>query len=103
MAAVKHDQRTQSTSFFNSLVAAYTGWNDTRNRGEEAVILAETGEVLDPAFMRDCQRIMEEICVAIPWQKGDVMLLDNRTVMHSRRTFEGPRRILAALGRDPNR
>ena len=103
MPAVKRDQRTQSTSFFNSLVAAYTGWNDSRNRGDEAVILAETGEVLDPVFMGDCQRIMEEICVAIPWQKGDVMLLDNRTVMHSRRTFEGPRRILAALGRDPSR
>ena len=30
--------------------------------------------------------------------KGDVIVIDNGVCMHSRNTFERPRRILAALG-----
>ena len=32
------------------------------------------------------------LLVAVPWRHGDVMLLDNMQVMHSRETFVGPRR-----------
>jgi alpha-ketoglutarate-dependent taurine dioxygenase len=53
--------------------------------------------------MLDAQQIMEELEVAIPWQKNDFFLIDNRTVMHSRRPFQGKRRILASLIRDPKR
>lgn len=37
---------------------------------------------------------------AFPWQAGDVLLLDNMLVAHSRRPFKGPRRIVVGLG-DP--
>ncbi|CAN1836787.1 Clavaminate synthase-like protein At3g21360 [Linum perenne] len=40
---------------------------------------------------------MEEESVAIPWEKGDVLLIDNLAVLHSRKLFTPPRRILAAL------
>jgi alpha-ketoglutarate-dependent taurine dioxygenase len=53
--------------------------------------------------MLDAQAIMSEIEVAFAWQRGDVLLLDNRTVMHSRQPFTGPRRILASLARDSRR
>lgn len=101
--AVRIDQgekRSGNKTFFNSIVAAYTGWNDSRNDGSKAVRTSD-GEYLDPTFMIDAEEIMQDICVAIPWQSGDLLLLDNRTTMHSRRVFEGPRRILAALARDP--
>jgi alpha-ketoglutarate-dependent taurine dioxygenase len=58
---------------------------------------------LDPAAMRDAVAIMGEVSVAFKWQAGDVLLLDNRTVMHSRNSYKGPRRILAGLVRDPSR
>lgn len=35
--------------------------------------------------------------IAFPWQKGDVMLLDNVLAMHGRATFSGKRRILTAM------
>jgi alpha-ketoglutarate-dependent taurine dioxygenase len=35
--------------------------------------------------------------VAFPWQRGDMLVLDNVLSMHGRATFRGPRRILAAL------
>jgi alpha-ketoglutarate-dependent taurine dioxygenase len=33
----------------------------------------------------------------IPWQNGDVALVDNFVVMHGRRTFTGTRKVLASL------
>ena len=102
--------RSQQKTFFNSVVAAYTGWNDSRNDGSRAVILgtdregqAENERLLDERAIADAATIMGEISVAFSWQPGDVLLLDNRTVMHSRQSFDGPRRILASLGRDPMR
>lgn len=41
--------------------------------------------------------------MALKWAKGDVILIDNRTVMHSRRPFDGKRKILASLVLDADR
>lgn len=35
--------------------------------------------------------------IYFPWQKGDVLVLDNVLAMHGRATFQGKRRILTAL------
>ncbi len=103
--AVRYDSgpnRSNRKTFFNSIIAAYTGWNDTRNDGTKAVITSD-GSYLNADMMEGTDKLMTEICVAFPWQKGDILLLDNRTTMHSRRPFEGERRILAALARDEKR
>lgn len=98
------ENRTNRKIFFNSVVAAYSGWNDSRNVGEKAVVLGDGKQtVCDPQGIKDVIAIMEECTVAIPWQVGDVLLLDNRTAMHSRKPFNGPRRILASLVRDSDR
>lgn len=84
------------------MVAAYTGWNDCRNEGTKAVILGD-GSPIDPEIMADAIKAMDEYSVAFTWHQGDLLLLDNRTVMHSRRSFTGPRRILASINYDLNR
>ena len=33
----------------------------------------------------------------IPWQDGDVALVDNRVAMHGRKPFRGTRKVLASL------
>ena len=99
---VRTDARTGDKTFFNSVVAAYSGWNDCRNEGSRAVMLGD-GTFCGEQEMLNAQAIMSEIEVAFPWQRGDVLLLDNRTVMHSRQPFTGPRRILASLSRDSHR
>lgn len=46
----------------------------------------------------DVVKIMEENAVALKWQKGDVVWIDNNQVLHSRRSgYKSPRKILAVL------
>jgi alpha-ketoglutarate-dependent taurine dioxygenase len=41
--------------------------------------------------------VLEQSTVRFPWQRGDVMVLDNILAMHGRSPFTGKRRILTAL------
>jgi hypothetical protein len=83
-------------SWFNSIVAAYTGWSDKRNDGKRAVTFAD-GELMDEENIHKCAAILDESSVSFTWKQGDVLLIDNRQVLHARKSFEPPRRILAAL------
>lgn len=49
---------------------------------------------------RDIYHIMDVLdanTVAFPWQKRDFLLLDNILTMHGRASFQGKRRVLAAM------
>ncbi|KAL2516287.1 Clavaminate synthase-like protein [Forsythia ovata] len=94
--AIKFDKTRQRKIWFNSMVAAYTGWEDARNNPVKAVTFGD-GKPLPSHIIYDCLRILEDESVAIPWQKGDVLLIDNLAVLHSRRPFATPRRVLASL------
>ncbi|KAK2654633.1 hypothetical protein Ddye_014489 [Dipteronia dyeriana] len=94
--AIKYDKSRQRKIWFNSMVAAYTGWKDARNDPVKAVTFGD-GEPLPADIIYDCLRILEEECVAIPWQKGDVLLIDNWAVLHGRRPTNSTRRVLASL------
>lgn len=94
--AIKYDESRQRKIWFNSMVAAYTGWKDSRNVPEKAVTFGD-GKPLPADIIHDCSRILDEESVAFPWQKGDVLLVDNLAIMHSRGSFTPPRRVLASL------
>ncbi|XP_020227772.1 clavaminate synthase-like protein At3g21360 [Cajanus cajan] len=93
---VKYDEKRQRKIWFNSMVAAYTGWEDELNDPVKAVTFGD-GQPLPSHIVYDCLHILEEESVAIPWQKGDILLIDNWAVLHSRRSFDPPRRVLASL------
>ncbi|OAY84358.1 clavaminate synthase-like protein At3g21360 [Ananas comosus] len=97
--AVKFDESRGRKIWFNSIVAAFTpGWQDTRNDPLKAVTFGDGSPLLsDDDIIDECLKILEEECVAVPWKQGDVLLVDNLAVLHSRRSFEPPRRILASL------
>jgi hypothetical protein len=84
LPAVKVDDaaphRSNATAFFNSIVAAYKGWNDSRNTGERAILLGD-GSQLNPRDIEHAAKVMDEIRVVFQWQAGDVLLIDNRLVM----------------------
>ena len=94
--AVKWDESRGQKIWFNSMVAAYTGWKDARNDPVKAVTFGD-GSPLPADIIAACGQVLEEECVAVPWRHGDILLIDNWAVLHSRRSFEPPRRILASL------
>lgn len=94
--AIRLDQTRGRKIWFNSMVAAYTGWEDARNDPVKAVTFGD-GTPLPADLIHECLNILEEESVAIGWKKGDILLLDNLAVLHSRRSFDPPRRILASL------
>ena len=85
--------------WFNSVIAAATGSEDSRNSGSKAVTYGD-GELLDPEHVVGTAKLMEECSVAIPWKQGDVIWIDNNQVLHSRKPgFVAPRKIQAFLGK----
>lgn len=63
-----------------------------------ALVFGDGGAVpLEP--LRFAQAQCEAHAVNVEWQRGDVALLDNFLVLHARRAYEGPRRVLASLCR----
>lgn len=82
--------------FFNQLIAAFRGWKDVRNTGEKAIRFGDDSPISGEG-MAQAIRLGDELSFDIPWQTGDVALVDNFLVMHGRRPFEGQRRILASL------
>jgi hypothetical protein len=83
-------------SFFNQLIAAAKGWKDTRNDPSKAITFGD-GKPLDREAVNVATELGEELSFDIPWQTGDVTLVDNYVAMHGRRTFSGTRKVLASL------
>ena len=88
---------SEHDTFFNSVIAAYTGWNDDYNSGPLAVTFAD-GSHIPLYFIEELQTYIDERKIAFQWQKGDVLFIDNRVTMHSRNPFKGYRRILTCVG-----
>lgn len=64
--------------------------------------------VVDEAYYADGEKIprkdiyeildaLDKNSIYYPWQKGDMIVLDNILTMHGRAPFKGPRRILTAM------
>jgi len=83
-------------TFFNQLIAAFSGWKDTRNDPSKAITFGD-GSPLDREAVNTALALGEELSFDVPWQRGDVALVDNFVTMHGRRTFCGTRKVLASL------
>ena len=86
--------------FFNQLIAAFCGWQDQRNEGTRSVNYGD-GSAFDDADVQSAVEIAYELVFDLPWESGDVALIDNYQVMHGRRPFSGQRSVLASLCLDP--
>lgn len=66
------------------------------NRLPRHARFADGSEISD-AELRRIGEAFKKSTIAFPWQKGDVLVLDNMAYAHGRRPFKGKRTVLAAL------
>lgn len=55
------------------------------------------GTPIEASALEEIRGVYAEESVTFPWQKGDLLMVDNMLVAHGRRPFSGPRRILVAM------
>ncbi|MEX0727628.1 MAG: TauD/TfdA family dioxygenase [Planctomycetaceae bacterium] len=56
------------------------------------------GSTIIDEDLDEVRKVLWDNSVISPWRQGDFLLLDNFMVAHGRMPFEGPRKILVAMG-----
>ncbi len=95
-------------SFFNQIQLHHTFSLEPQVRedllrmvGEERMprqVFFGDGSPIDSATMALLGRLYEDCAVRFEWQRGDVVMLDNLLAAHARDPYEGPRKIVVAMG-----
>lgn len=57
------------------------------------------GSAISEDMFDEIRACMASAELCFPWRSNDVLMIDNQAVAHGRRSYQGPRRILAAMAR----
>jgi alpha-ketoglutarate-dependent taurine dioxygenase len=105
---VTRHPRTGARIWFNQVQLHHVACLDGDTRDSLRMLFAEEdmprnvyygdGSVIPDETIARISELFEELCVELPWQKGDLIALDNMLVQHARRPFGGERKILVAMG-----
>ncbi|KAJ4976041.1 hypothetical protein NE237_001147 [Protea cynaroides] len=68
----------------------------TSNEKDKKVTFGD-GSALPSEAIEAFKQVLNENCVDVKWQKGDVLLLDNFIVQHARRPGKPPRTVLVSI------
>ncbi|XP_071713868.1 clavaminate synthase-like protein At3g21360 [Rutidosis leptorrhynchoides] len=98
LPAFKFDKQSQHKTWFNNIVNTNTRPMNGNIDDHDTYVELGNGELVPDHIVNDCLKFMDEECVVIPWKKGDVMLINNLTVLHGRQPLlKPPRSVLASL------
>jgi len=101
--AIRRHSDTQEESWFSHVINFHPSRmpDAVRERIPEEQyprnVLFGDGTPISDAIVEEVRRCVAKGEMLFPWQKGDVLMIDNVLVAHGRRTFEGPRSILTAM------
>lgn len=70
-------------TFFNQVIAAYTGWVDKRNDYGKAVTFGDNSP-LSPEMIQNLSKFMDENKCTYRWTNGQFAIIDNTVAYHSR-------------------
>lgn len=106
-AVVKHPQ-TNEMVFFNQLQLHHVSCLEPAVRESLLSIVKEEdlprnvyygdGSPIEDSVVQEVREIYEQVAVAFPWQKGDVIMLNNMLIAHGRNPYVGARKIVVAMG-----
>jgi alpha-ketoglutarate-dependent taurine dioxygenase len=106
--AVRTHPRTGEKIFFNQIQLHHVSCLDEETRTAMSQLFDEEdmprnvyfgdGTPIPDEVMNRIGDLFEELCVEFPWEKGDLIAVDNMLVSHARRPFSGPRKLLVAMG-----
>jgi alpha-ketoglutarate-dependent taurine dioxygenase len=57
------------------------------------------GTEIDDAALNHIRAVYESETITFPWQRGDVLILDNMLTAHGRKPDRGSRQIVVGMGR----
>ncbi|KAI5862032.1 Clavaminate synthase-like protein [Durotheca rogersii] len=102
---------TGLTTWFGNLTSAwgrstYHGATEFPYRGDDGSYHPPPeygdGTPIEKEYLDLALALAESLQVLVKWELGDIVLLDNYAVMHSRSPWTGKRTVLAALWNDPH-
>jgi alpha-ketoglutarate-dependent taurine dioxygenase len=106
---VRTHPRTGEKLFFNQVQLHHVACLDEETRTALRQLFADEdlprnvyygdGTPIPDEVMDRIGEVYEELCVEAPWQKSDLIALDNMLVAHARRPFVGERKIIVAMGK----
>ncbi|GAC07364.1 TauD/TfdA family dioxygenase [Paraglaciecola chathamensis] len=87
--------------FYNQLIAAFMGWKGVRENPSSAITFGD-GSAIPVEGLQLATDLAKDYTFDLPWQDGDVALVDNYMSMHGRRSYSGERKreVLVALAMD---
>jgi amino acid adenylation domain-containing protein len=106
-AIAKHP-KTDELVFFNQIQLHHLSFLDPAVRdsllslfGEEKLprnVYYGDGSPLEQSVIQEITGIYQRSQVSFPWQKGDILMLDNVLTAHGRNPYIGSRKIVVAMG-----
>jgi alpha-ketoglutarate-dependent taurine dioxygenase len=87
--------------FYNQLIAAFMGWKGVRENPSSAITFGD-GTAIPVEGLERAVELSKKYTFDLPWQDGDVALVDNYMAMHGRKPYSGERKrqVLVALAID---
>lgn len=55
------------------------------------------GSPIESWVLEECRKAYQQETITFPWQKGDILVLDNMLTAHGRAPFVGPRKVVVAM------
>lgn len=88
-SAVIKTKYSNQAAFANSLISEY--------KNPKAMVTFEDNSPIPVTVINQIQQVMNNLTQIVPWQSGDLVMIDNSKFLHGRRSFTDTKRRIFSL------